>query len=240
MIKTLPTWHYDEFKQIGVDYADPRHAAAYDETFARFRGDQTLANEQLLDALGVRAGQTFIDLGCGTGDLAIQAAKRGAVVYAVDVSAAMLEVAGRKAEGACAITFCRGGFLTYEHQGDPADVVNSSTALHHLPDFWKLIGLRRVAAMLKPDGLFCLGDTVYSFDLAEYARFFDEKVAWFTEAASEEFGDEVAMAVREEFSTLDWIMEGLLTRAGFAIVQAEYPDGMWARYICRKQSCAKE
>lgn len=235
-MKTLPAWQYNEFKHVGVDYADPQHAAAYDETFSRFRGDPTPANELFLDALGVQAGQTLIDLGCGTGDLAIQAAKRGAVVYAVDVSVAMLEVAKKKAEaaGVDTIAFCRGGFLTYEHQGAPADVVTSCAALHHLPDFWKGIGLRRVAGMLGEGGRFYLMDTVYSFDPTEYGAFFDEKTAWATQHVSADFGREVEIAVRDEFSTCDWIMEGLLTRAGFAIEQAQYPDGMIARYWCRK------
>ncbi len=26
----LPTWHYDEFRHIGVDYADPQVAEDYD------------------------------------------------------------------------------------------------------------------------------------------------------------------------------------------------------------------
>ena len=75
-MKTLPAWHYNEFRHVGADYADPQHAEAFDATFFRLRGDPTADNEQLLDELGVQAGQTFIDLGCGTGDLAIQAALR--------------------------------------------------------------------------------------------------------------------------------------------------------------------
>ena len=114
------------------------------------------------------------------------------------------------------------------------DVVHSAFALHHLPDFWKHIALRRIAAMLKPGGRYCLNDTVYSFDPAEYESFLPESVAWFTQRAGEAMGDEAAMAIREEYTTLDWIMEGLLTHAGFEIEQATYYGGMRARYLCRK------
>lgn len=237
-MKPLPAWHYDEFKHIGVDYADPQLATAYDAQHTRFRGDLTADADFLLDALGVQPHQSLIDIGCGTGHVAIQAAKHGLIVYAVDVSPAMLACARKNAEAvtAASVSFHQGGFLTYEHQGDPVDFILSTAALHHLPDFWKLVGLQRIAGMLKDDGLFYLMDTVYSFAPEEYARFMAAKVSWFTTQVDEKFGQEVAMAFRDEFSTCDWIMEGLLTRAGFRIDRAEYQDGMLARYWCRKRS----
>ena len=44
----------------------------------------------------VRPGSRVLEIGCGTGTMAILAAQRGAEVAAFDVSAAMLEVARRK------------------------------------------------------------------------------------------------------------------------------------------------
>lgn len=52
---------------------------------------------------------------------------------------------------------------------------------------------------------------------------------------NDSFAREVEVSFSTEFGTFDWIMEGLLTRAGFAIEQALYPDVMIARYLCRKQ-----
>jgi putative AdoMet-dependent methyltransferase len=43
-------------------------------------------------------------------------------------------------------------------------------------------------------------------------------------------------AIREEFSTLDWIMEGLLIKAGFHIEKLEYPVKFLAIYVCCKPS----
>jgi cyclopropane fatty-acyl-phospholipid synthase-like methyltransferase len=191
----------------------------------------------LLDELAVQPSQTLLDLGCGSGSLAIQAARRGMTIYAVDVSPAMLAVAQRKADAAdvTVVTFCQGGFLTYLHQGAPADVIVSVAALHHLPDFWKSVGLQRLAGMLRDGGLFYLMDTVYSFPPQDYARVMTETVAWFTHQAGTAFGEEAAMAFREEFSTNDWIMEGLLERAGFHIERSEYSSGILGRYWCRKQ-----
>ena len=230
------SWQYDEFRHCGADYAAPEWARQYEPRHQRTRGDRAAGADRLLDALAVEPHFTLVDLGCGTGVFALQAARRCARVHAVDVSPAMLAVARDRAgaAGVTNIAFHHAGFLTYEHAGPPADVVTSTAALHHLPDFWKLVALRRVAAMLKEGGAFYLMDTVYSFDPAGYERFMAEKVAWFTERVDTEFGAEVATAFRDEFSTLDWVMEGLLSRAGFAIERAEHPDGMLACYFCRK------
>jgi len=237
MMKTLPAWQFDEFKHCGVDYADPAVAEGYDAQHAKFRGKPASESNPLLDLLGVQPGQTLLDIGCGTGSLAIQAAQRGVVVYAADASPAMLAVAQRKAKaaGVTAVTFVQGGGRTYQHQGAPVDLITSTVALHHLPDFWKLIGLQRIAGMLKDDGRFYLMDTVYSFDPRDHARLIDEKVAWFDAQVNASFAREVELSFSDEFGTYDWIMEGLLARAGFVIEQALYPDVMLGRYLCTKR-----
>ena len=50
-----------------------------------------------IDRAGLAAGQTVLDLGAGTGDLAFAAADRGARVLALDLSPGMLAVLGRRA-----------------------------------------------------------------------------------------------------------------------------------------------
>jgi putative AdoMet-dependent methyltransferase len=46
---------------------------------------------------------------------------------------------------------------------------------------------------------------------------------------------QTAMHIKEEYSTLDWIMEGLLERAGFSIGKTYKPDGMTTAYLCVKE-----
>ena len=73
--------------------------------------------------------------------------------------------AGRRGVGN--IEAIQAGFLTYRHTGEPADVMFSRNALHHLSDFWKAIALSRMAAMLRPGGTLRLHDLVYAFDPAD-------------------------------------------------------------------------
>ncbi len=67
-------------------------AAAYQRHFGDLTGQFA---EPLLDAAGVSKGSRVLDVACGPGQVAAQAAARGASVVGVDVSAGMVELAQR-------------------------------------------------------------------------------------------------------------------------------------------------
>lgn len=140
-MRERPRWQYDEMKHCGVDYSDPGQVEVYDARHQRFRDHEEEARA-ILDALDIGPDDTIIDLGCGSGAFALPAARFCKKVYAVDVSEAMLEYCRQKArEGVLSnIEFRQGGFLTYEHDGEATNVIVSVAVLHHLPDFWKLVG----------------------------------------------------------------------------------------------------
>jgi SAM-dependent methyltransferase len=128
------------------------------------------------------------------------------------------------------------GFLTYEHQGEPASFVYSRNALHHLPDFWKAIALQRIATLLAPGGLLRLRDLVFAFEPDEAERAIEP---WLAGAAADPAVGwtraELETHLREEYSTFTWLLEPMLERAGFAIQQAEFsPFGIYAAYVCVK------
>ncbi|MDL5503803.1 MAG: class I SAM-dependent methyltransferase, partial [Candidatus Methanoperedens sp.] len=137
-------------------------------------------------------------------------------------------------KGTANIEFHNAGFLTYEHSGAPADAVVSQLALHHLPDFWKLIALKRVFGMLKSGGKFFLKDTVYSFDENTHEAFFNNLIGIIRKAGGTQIADDLEIGIRDEYSTLDWIMEALLLRAGLTIDEKQYSEGFIAVYLCRK------
>ena len=55
------------------------------------------ASEALVEFAGVEAGQTVLDVACGTGNAALAAAERGAAVTGVDPAAPLLEQAAARA-----------------------------------------------------------------------------------------------------------------------------------------------
>lgn len=230
----LPAWFYDEFQQVGVDFEDTAQVELFDRNQ---RSSSEQAEQALVESLGISAGHTVIDIGMGTGTFAIQASKAGARVYAVDVSHTMLAYARKKARAANAetIEFHHAGFLTYEHQGEPVDFIVTKAALHHLPDFWKMVALLRMASMLKVEGVLYLRDVVFSFDPNEYRSYVDAWIDRVAKPADEGFTvSDFETHIREEFTTFAWIIEGMLTRAGFEIERADYPAREYAQYTCRK------
>ncbi len=148
-------WMWNEFRQTGRNYSDPEEVARYDKTHADFRDIEAEA-QRTLDLLEIGNGQALLDIGCGTGSFAIAAARRCRSVIGIDESKSMLAEAAKKA-AACGlqnVRFEQHGFLTYEHPSDPLDAVTTTFALHHLPDFWQAVALRRIYAMLAPGGRF--------------------------------------------------------------------------------------
>lgn len=234
-----PQWQYDEMQQIGKDYGDVSEVEAYDARHSKLRNAKQEI-QSIIDRLDIQKEQVILDLGAGTGAFAVEAAQRCSKVYAVDISPAMLKYAKQKADshGISNIVFHHGGFLTYDHLDDPVDIIVTSLALHHLPDFWKFNALSRINNMLKNRGRFFLMDVVFCED--NYAGNISKFIAGIEQSAGTEGAADIIMHIQKEYSTFTWIMEGLLTRTGFRIDEAEYQDGVIARYFCTKiNDCTK-
>lgn len=231
-----PEWLYNEMKQVGVDYTDIKEVQAYDSRMKKLRNIKK-ETEDIINYVGLTGEQVVVEFGTGTGDLSIEISRHCKMVYAVDISPVMLDFASKKAKSKDInnIKYYHAGFLTYEHPGGPVDVIVSQLALHHLPDFWKLVALKRINAMLKKNGKFFLRDTVYSFEVENYKVFFNSWLNGISEVAGEELASDTKIAIRDEFSTCDWIMEGLIKRAGFTIETLSYHDGFLAVYVCVKK-----
>jgi SAM-dependent methyltransferase len=230
------SWWLEESSYAGREHFDERHARRYDA-----KEDARAAEEvALLQGLGVvGAGCSVVDFGAGTGQFTLAAAQVCERVVAVDVSPVMLSRLAEKVDlcGASNVEVARAGFLTYEHSGPLADVAYSRYALHHLPDFWKAIAIGRLADVLRPGGVLRLWDVVYGFEAGDADRHIE---AWIAETTSADVERgwtraELAEHVRDEHSTFTWLLEPMIERAGFDIVEAEYDASVFARYVCRKR-----
>jgi SAM-dependent methyltransferase len=143
--------------------------------------------------------------------------------------------AASEAEGR-GLEVVQAGMLTYVHRGPPADLVYSRNALHHLPDFWKAIALRRMASMLRPGGLFRLRDIVFSFDPAQAEDAIERWLAAAPERAEDGWTrKELQVHLRTEYSTFTWVLEPMLERCGLTIREARYGEGgIFADYLCKR------
>jgi len=229
-------WRRDEFQQIGTDYASVEEVAVYDRRMRAMR-DIDAENRAILKRLKLKRKSAVLEIGTGTGAFALEAAKVCAQVTALDVSEVMLEYAAFKAhqEGLSNIDFRHAGFLSFDYPRHAFDAVVSSLALHHLPDVWKLVALERIFSTLKPGGVFYLFDVVFDWGNSDPEEYFRKVVESQPESRAN-----VAMHIAREFSTTDWIMTGLLARAGFVVESNVRSQGFLRAYCCRAVAAAEE
>lgn len=227
-------WLYDEYKYCGVDFSDNAVVDRYDKQHGSFR-DFKAESEAVISLLGLGPEDTVIDLGCGTGGIIIHIAEHVKKIHAVDISQAMLARCADKcsAAGITNVEFHRGGFLSYQHEGEHADAVISQVALHHLPDMWKQVALIRCFDMLKPGGRFLLVDVVFSFAPRDYSAAIEK---WL-DRQKHHTGQGAVTHIRQEYSTFDWIIKELLQRAGFVIESVRERDSFIQAYVCSKPAC---
>ncbi len=154
----MVSWWLDEGSTVGAEHLDDAYVAGYD---AKAQVDPA-EDVDTLRRHGMGQTSTVVDLGAGTGSFTVAAARIAGSVIAVDPSPAMLaRLRWRLDEEQLSnVTAVEAGFLSYRHRGEPADVVFSRNALHQLPDLWKVVALRRVAALLRPGGVLRLRDLV--------------------------------------------------------------------------------
>lgn len=226
----IPNWKYHEPDHPGADF--DALAKIYDRNMQKYRDIQGEIRE-ILSFLDLKPDQTVLEIGTGTGEFALAAARHCSKVYAVDLSDGMLKYAEKKIRsmGVGNVEFIQGGFLTYQRPTQ-VDAVVTQLALHHLPDFWKQVALMRIANMLKDGGKFCLRDVVFNFEIRDYEELIEGYILRASEMMGEEFARSIAAHVKNEYSTIDWIMEGMIERAGFKVVRKEYKDGFIGAYFC--------
>ncbi len=228
-------FQFDEMHQVGADHADPVRAKEYDSKMQMFRNYAEEARN-LVQELNITKQMNILDIGAGTGALSIELAGYCREVTAVDVSSNMLQVLKDKARerGITNVQTCNSGFLTFDSSGKKYDRIISNVVMHHLPDFWKCIALRRVHSMLKDSGLFFLNDVIFSFPVDNYQTEMNTFLFDTEKRTDAEFVKDGVLHFKEEFSTFDWLLDLMIEKTGFAIVKKYLRGTTLASYILRK------
>jgi trans-aconitate methyltransferase len=124
-------------------------AAGWDaDRYQRQFGFVSALGSELLELLDPRPGETVLDLGCGTGELAATIQGRGARVWALDADPAMVAATRRRLGGDRVLLADGHDFRLPE----PVDAVFSNAALHWMPRPAEVIA--SVRAALAPGGRF--------------------------------------------------------------------------------------
>lgn len=127
-----------------------------------WRGAERVYREQVLDVARVDTGESILDVGCGTGTLALAAKRRvGNIgkVSGIDASAEMIARARKKAAKARTdidLRIATAEALPFENGA--FDAVLSTTVLHCLPRDARAQAIREMARVLRPAGRLLLVD----------------------------------------------------------------------------------
>ena len=124
-------------------------------------------HRRLLDQASVRPGQTVLEIGCGTGNLALLAksTEPGATVIGLDPDLGALARAWRKARRRrLSIQLDRGYADRLPYPDASVNRVLSALMLHHLPEPERAQALREAVRVLRPGG------ELHVVDIAEHAR----------------------------------------------------------------------
>ncbi|MBP1605067.1 MAG: ubiE 3 [Acidobacteria bacterium] len=107
--------------------------------------------QRVASLTGMQAGETAVDLACGTGDIALRLADAGGHVVGLDLTPAMLALARRK-DQARRIRLVQAD-MTHLPFGDAsADVVTAGYGIRNVPDLDA--ALAEVHRVLRPGGRF--------------------------------------------------------------------------------------
>jgi SAM-dependent methyltransferase len=116
---------------------------------------------RVLRRAAIADGEQILDIGCGTGTLAIEAARaaEGVRVTGLDADPSILKRARRKAAGAeLEISFDEGMSTELPYADASFDLVLSTLFFHHLPDEAKQRSAAELLRVLRPGGRVVVGD----------------------------------------------------------------------------------
>jgi ubiquinone/menaquinone biosynthesis C-methylase UbiE len=127
-----------------------------------FRGMVRELRQRTADLACLQPGETVLDVGCGTGTLALVVQQHvGATGRVVGIDPGARQIARARAKAArrhVAIDFQIGAIEQLAFPDQTFDVVLSTLMMHHVPAGLKRQGLAEIARVLKPGGRLVIAD----------------------------------------------------------------------------------
>ncbi len=163
MTKQDKKWDFNQYDWV-QDYDDRMRSTAY------LRYDETLF--RVVEMSEVGQGDLVLDVGTGTGNLAVKFLEKGCKVVGLDLSTKLIKIAERKVaewKGRLEIQLCENPFLSIPFRKNTFDVVASTFSIHHISEEGKRLSIREMKRNLKLKGRVIIGDVMFK-DTADKTR----------------------------------------------------------------------
>ena len=152
-----------------LDVSEVWSVGSYERIAARLAPVQ----DELIELLALKGGESLLDAATGTGEVAIRAARAGAHVSALDISEPMLAKARRAAdEAGLEIQFELGDVEYLPYDDASFDIVVSNFGLVFAPDHANVAA--ELARVTRPGGRLCFSAWKPNPKLGELYRSFSE------------------------------------------------------------------
>lgn len=127
-----------------------------------FRGQVRQLRKRAINLANIQPGEQILDIGCGTGTLAIQVKRYvGKAGRVAGIDPGNQQIARARAKAArlnLPIDFQIGVIEQLPFPDQSFDVVLTTLMMHHLPDSLKRQGLSEIVRVLKPGGRLVIAD----------------------------------------------------------------------------------
>ena len=147
--------------EVFDNWADTYDASVARNTTLYARYDDVL--DAVVAAARVGPGMRVLDIGVGTGNLALRCLEAGADVVGLDPSEGMLRVARAKIgkNPLAELVKADDPFLEIPYPDGSFDAVVSTYAYHHVPEDRKPRSVEEMFRVLKPGGSLAIGDLMF-------------------------------------------------------------------------------
>lgn len=204
-------------------------AQVYDKTVTGSEGEYSevfagYANilEKVSGMIDLPAGSLVLDLGTGTGNLAMSAARKGYQVIGIDPNQSMLEIARAKYPD---LSFSKGDFFNLPELPKQCSALISSYAFHHLTDIEKERAASLYFKVLASHGKVVFADTVFLSAASRQAIVRDAVSKGYKRLVED---------LNSEHYTTHINLVSIFTRAGFNVAFKQMNKFVWIMLAIKK------
>ncbi|MED0655903.1 class I SAM-dependent methyltransferase [Anoxybacillus ayderensis] len=183
------------------------HDEQYRDVFDRY--------ETILNTVVEKSGDVVLEFGVGTGNLTKKLIEAKKIVYGIEPSAPMRELAKEKLGD---VSVEDGDFLQFPLPNEPIDTIVSTYAFHHLTDTEKEEAIGKYSALLRKGGKIVFADTAFIDREAHEAMIAEAKQKGFVDLAED---------LQREYYTTIPALEHMFTTHGFTVTFTPMNRFVW-------------